>query len=435
MSKILPFLSFCFLAFPLFSQDYDHWIVGDTSDVETTAHQAGLVLAGGATDNDQAMQWMLERAGGGDVLVIRASGSDGYNDYFFSELGVEVNSVETIRFNNLNASADPYVLRRIEEAEILFMAGGNQTDYYDFWKDTQVEDLINWLHNEKGITIGGTSAGMAILGHYYYTPTSEGVVSEEALFDPFHPNMDILGSNDFLDLPYLERLITDTHFDQRSRAGRLVTFMARLTEENGERAFGIASNEYTAVVITPDGIASAFGEYPQFEEDMVYFLQANCMSPFEPETITPGVPLTWNQNEQAVKVYRVPATLDASNQFDLNDWKSGVGGFWEDWYVEEGDLFRNVDAQPNECALISGIQTLNSRSNYQLSQNPVQDFLRIIPTDYSQNPTLEIFDLAGALRQSGQGYELNISTLAAGTYILRVSDELGVWSFKIFRAE
>ena len=36
---------------------------------------------GGASENDAAMAWFLERAGGGDVLVLRASGSDGYNDY------------------------------------------------------------------------------------------------------------------------------------------------------------------------------------------------------------------------------------------------------------------------------------------------------------------------------------------------------------------
>ncbi|HET8962849.1 MAG TPA: hypothetical protein VFM99_03075 [Chitinophagales bacterium] len=53
---------------------------------------SGIVLAGGATHNDDAMIWMLQRAAAGDVLVIRASGEDGCNDYFFSDLGVEVNS-------------------------------------------------------------------------------------------------------------------------------------------------------------------------------------------------------------------------------------------------------------------------------------------------------------------------------------------------------
>jgi hypothetical protein len=54
----------------------------DTTDVTVTV-QKGTVLMGGASENDNAMRWFLERAGGGDVLVLRTSGEDGYNDYFF----------------------------------------------------------------------------------------------------------------------------------------------------------------------------------------------------------------------------------------------------------------------------------------------------------------------------------------------------------------
>ena len=60
-----------------YSQGYTNWIVGDTADVQPGTVQPGTVLAGGGGDNDTAMQWMLSRAGGGDVVVIRASGSDG----------------------------------------------------------------------------------------------------------------------------------------------------------------------------------------------------------------------------------------------------------------------------------------------------------------------------------------------------------------------
>ena len=42
------------------------------------------------------MQWFLEQANGGDVLVLRASGSDGYNQYLYNDLGINVNSVESI---------------------------------------------------------------------------------------------------------------------------------------------------------------------------------------------------------------------------------------------------------------------------------------------------------------------------------------------------
>ena len=43
-------------------------------------------MMGGATEDDNAMKWFLERANGGDVLILRASGSDGYNQYLYSQL-------------------------------------------------------------------------------------------------------------------------------------------------------------------------------------------------------------------------------------------------------------------------------------------------------------------------------------------------------------
>ena len=66
---------------------------------------------GGATENDNAMTWFLQQANGGDVLVLRASGSDGYNNYMYSGLGVSVNSVEKIMLlssNNVSSGSDGY---------------------------------------------------------------------------------------------------------------------------------------------------------------------------------------------------------------------------------------------------------------------------------------------------------------------------------------
>ncbi|MEO1437615.1 MAG: cyanophycinase, partial [Bacteroidota bacterium] len=214
----------------VYAQSFTTWIVGDAQDVSPSNFEFGIVLAGGGGDNDNAMQWMLNRADGGDVLVIRASQSDGYNDYFFSDLGVNVNSVRTIRFNDASASTDPFVLQEIQNAEILFIAGGDQFDYYSFWKDTPVEQAINDLINVKGITVGGTSAGMAILGDVYYTPNGGSLTSEQALANPFHPNVDILGEGDFVAAPFLNNVITDTHYDQRDRQPRHFTFIARMVD-------------------------------------------------------------------------------------------------------------------------------------------------------------------------------------------------------------
>ena len=96
--------------------------MGNSSSVDVD-HEMGLVLMGGAGEMPEAMVWFLERASGGDVLVLRCSGSDAYNDYLYSELGVDVNRVETIRCNNPNSANEPYILDRIAEAEAVWVAG------------------------------------------------------------------------------------------------------------------------------------------------------------------------------------------------------------------------------------------------------------------------------------------------------------------------
>ena len=74
----------------------------------------GLLLAGGATDNDDAMQWFLARSGGGDVVVLDAYGRDDYGPYIYSDLG-GVDSVQSFVFKQRSASWDPFVLEKISE--------------------------------------------------------------------------------------------------------------------------------------------------------------------------------------------------------------------------------------------------------------------------------------------------------------------------------
>lgn len=64
-------------------------------------------MMGGASENDSAMAWFLRQAYGGDVLVLRASGSNGYNAYMLGLPGVGLNSVESIVCNNASSEMIP----------------------------------------------------------------------------------------------------------------------------------------------------------------------------------------------------------------------------------------------------------------------------------------------------------------------------------------
>lgn len=301
---------------------------------------------GGASENDNAMKWFLQQANGGDVLVLRASGSNGYNRYLYSELGVNVNSVETIVFKNDKASSETYVHEKIQNAEAIWIAGGDQWDYIRFWRDREIANLINKAISERNIVIGGTSAGMAIQGGHYFSAERGTVTSSTALANPFDTNVTI-GSSDFISNQYLDDVITDTHYDNPDRKGRHLVFLARILKDTGIKAKGIACDEYTAVCIDTDGIASVFGDFPN-EEDNAYFIQPNCdLTNLEPENCTSGNPLNWNLDNAAIKVYTIKGTADGSNNFNLNDWKTGNGGSWEHWYVDNGVLKEKEGTAPN----------------------------------------------------------------------------------------
>lgn len=341
---VLPLL-LCSAA--LQAQGYTNWFIGDSTDAQTQP-LGGVCLMGGATEHDEAMRWFLLQADGGDVLVLRASGSSGYQNYLYSELGVAVNSVETIRFDDASAAGSAYVQERIQRAEAIWFAGGDQWNYVSYWRDTPIAALINAAITERNVVVGGTSAGMAILGGVYFTAQNGTVSSAAALADPY-ANAVTLSNTPFLTAPWMADVVTDTHYDNPDRRGRHTVFVARAWMDLGVDVLGIACNEYTAVCIAPDGIARVYGEWPQYPE-YAFFVQPNCEEPEGPELLAPGQPLTWHRSGQAVKVYKVPGTMFGEHFFDLNDRRSGSGGSWEDWSVQAGVFATQQGGPAPACA-------------------------------------------------------------------------------------
>lgn len=302
-------------------------LVGDERDVITTTI-GGTVLVGGGTDVDEIFQWMINKAGGGDFVVIRASGTNAYNDYIYGL--ATVNSVETLLINSRALANDPDVERTILNAEAIFIAGGDQANYVNFWKDTKVQYALNYLRNIKQIPIGGTSAGCAILGGVYFSALEGTVTSNETLNDPYISLL-TLGFNDFLDQPYLADVVTDSHYDNRNRHGRLVTFLARMSHDKDKLARGIGLDESAAVCIEPDGIGRIYGK------GTAYFLSQNGIEN-TPETCRSGSRLDWYRKQKAVRAYKIQGTNDGSRIFNVKTWAYGTGGNYLHYYVREGIL-------------------------------------------------------------------------------------------------
>ncbi len=290
---------------PAFSaKQYSYFRVGNASDVATVT-TSGTVLMGGGTDVDAAFQWMCQRSGNGDFLVIRATGTDAYNPYI-QQLCPGENSVATLIIPNRTAASDPFVISTIQNAEALWIAGGDQSNYINYWQGTPVQQALNDLI-ARGVPIGGTSAGMNVLAQFIYSAqASQAITSSEALADPFSKYITLV--RDFADISILQGIIDDPHFVARDRMGRDLAFMCRVYTNGWSSApRDIAIDEKTALLIDGNGDGMVVGS------STVYFLQA----PGAAQVCQPGIPLTY----QNVAVYRI----NAAGSFALSRWK-GRGG-------------------------------------------------------------------------------------------------------------
>jgi len=261
----------------------------------------GFALIGGGKDLDEAFQWLCRKANGGDFLIVRAAGTEAYNPYVREQCPA-LNSVATLIIASREQAADANVRRIIREAEAIFIAGGDQARYVNYWRGTPVADAINdAIH--RGVPVGGTSAGLAVLGEFSFAALKDTVQSKDALGAPYDERVTI--TRDFLRVPHLEQLITDSHFGARDSMGRLLVFLARMaTDEKVEEPRGIGIDERTAVLMEPHGTARIVGF------GKAYFLRALAA----PEQCTAGKSLTLRQ----VAVDRVPV----GGRFDVRKWQS-----------------------------------------------------------------------------------------------------------------
>ncbi len=302
------------------AQSYKYFRIGNKNDVQTRA-DAGIAMMGGGTDLDEAFRWLCNKGNGGDFLIVRATGDDDYNSYVNGLC--KANSVATLIIPNREAAEDAAVAEIIRKAEVLFIAGGDQANYIRGWKGTGVESAIN-DDIAAGKPIGGTSAGLAVEGEFVYgalgdKPDDKDLASADVLADPYFERVTLV--RDFLKVPHLEGLITDSHFAKRDRMGRSLGFLARMMKDGWSSSpREVAIDEKSAVLVEADGKTTVVGTGKG-----AYFLRPTQA----PEVCEKGVALTFRK----VSVYRVKT----GGHFDLKSW-TGDGGTAYSLSVERGKI-------------------------------------------------------------------------------------------------
>ncbi|MFM7000195.1 MAG: cyanophycinase [Limnohabitans sp.] len=309
---------------------------GASASAKPIAEQS-IMLMGGGYDVGEAFRWMINRAGitpttGGHFLVIRATGTDAYNPYIYSDARtvdtttpklydmvggktMGLLSAATLIIPTRTAANDPQVVNYINSASAIFIAGGNQADYYNDWRGTGVETALRAALS-KNIPIGGTSAGAEMLGQFDFAALNGAVTSSQALADPFNKYMTIDPLNtaytsSFLSPGKLARTITDVHVNTRDRLGRSMAFMARLGMScsgplSDVSSYAIALDEETALLIAGStSVSLAVNPYNSdnftsglyYKTNSVYYISANT----SPTTCKAGTPLTYPSGAVVVK--------------------------------------------------------------------------------------------------------------------------------------
>ncbi|HEX4954194.1 MAG TPA: Type 1 glutamine amidotransferase-like domain-containing protein [Thermoanaerobaculia bacterium] len=297
------------------------YLTGNAGDVVVALAGPAYDLGGGGPDVDAAIQWLIDQVRGCtscstkvDVVILRATGSDGYNLPIFAMNGVD--SVETLVITKRTDADTAAVETTIQNAEVVFFAGGDQCTYVTLFKGTKVETAVEHVHG-KGGGIGGTSAGEVIHSPYVYDACGGSATSATALANPY--DRAITFTYGFFAWPPLAGTLLDSHFVTRDRFGRLAAFLARQIQDGvATTVLGVGIDEETSVVVDRTGFARVMGT------GQAYFALAD----HAPETCAARTPLTFRN----LKIWKVGpgGTFDLANRPALGyTLRSVVNGAWD----------------------------------------------------------------------------------------------------------
>ena len=359
---------------------YSYFATGDVNAVVTAPSvlpTPSFVLMGGGPDVDPAFRWLIQRAGispgtGGRFVVIRATGTEAYNPYIFysdetlstsntiadlwvggASLGLT--SVETLVIPSVKAANSEAVNAILAKANVVFIAGGDQSDYIRFWKGTALEQTLKALM-QKNVPVGGTSAGLAVLGQFDYSALYKSATSEASMLNPYSKDITFDPSplslqGGFIAPPALASMIFDSHFDSRDRMGRFIAFISRLvaptttpggtfgciggvlpaSSSGNATARGIGISVETALLVQGNGngnpvTAKRVTNSSTTTESAVYFVRPSV----PPSVCRSQTPLT-------VPNVEVKKLADSNTVFNITDW-TGVP-LYKQLDVTSGALF------------------------------------------------------------------------------------------------
>jgi cyanophycinase len=209
--------------------------------IEGDTKRGYIVPIGGAEDKEGSadiLRRFLDVSGGAGariaILPTASMLADTGSRYEQLFLRLGAGTATALPYATREDAANPDYLAALESADGIFITGGNQLRLTTILGGTIVPKTIRRA-NARGVTVGGTSAGAAILSEHMIAYGKEGNTphaGEVTLVPGFG---------------LTNRIMIDQHFRQRDRLGRLLTALAY-----NPFAVGVGLDEDTAAFIDPD---------------------------------------------------------------------------------------------------------------------------------------------------------------------------------------
>ncbi len=213
--------------------------------------QGYICAIGGGGENyndwsDAPYSWIVQKSNFGKVIVLSVNDETNWiPDYFVSK---GASSAVNLKINTRDLANSQAVYDSIVAASAIFIKGGDQYNYINYWKGTLTEDAIRAVWQRGGV-VAGTSAGAMVLSEFIISAKYGSLTPESAISNPFSQAGFI--EPDFLGL--VPGTIFDTHFIERARQGRLLAQVVRLFNEGHTSVRGVGIDDRTALCISPNG--------------------------------------------------------------------------------------------------------------------------------------------------------------------------------------
>ncbi len=159
----------------------------------------------------------------------------------FQEMGAK--EIRVLDIRDRAQGSDRYFQEYVEDCTGVFLTGGDQLRLCGLLADTPLMEKIRQRVQQGELTLAGTSAGAAVMGHHMIAGGGSGESPNRALVDMA------------TGLGIIPEMIVDQHFHNRNRMARLMSAVSAYPER-----LGMGIDEDTCALFEPDGMLQVMGK-------------------------------------------------------------------------------------------------------------------------------------------------------------------------------